>query len=54
MKLRCDDCHHEIRSAPVKADRNKFCDSRCCQHWKRRMARFHQAQKEQLHLPGDV
>jgi hypothetical protein len=40
MKRLCDDCRHEIKAAAVCQDRRHFCDSRCRENWKRRMARF--------------
>lgn len=40
MKLLCDDCRSEIKIAPVRDDCRRFCDSRCHQQWKRRLARF--------------
>jgi hypothetical protein len=41
MKLLCDDCRHEIKAASVSDERRHFCDPRCRENWKRRIARFH-------------
>jgi hypothetical protein len=48
VKLRCDNCHHEIKQTPIIEARKKFCDGRCGDHWKRRMLRLQAAQKPAL------
>jgi hypothetical protein len=40
MKLLCEDCRHEIKAASVRENRHNFCDQRCREKWKRRLARF--------------
>jgi len=41
MKLLCQDCRHEIKAAAVRENQRHFCDQRCHEQWKRRLARFH-------------
>ena len=40
MKFLCEDCRHEIKAAPVQDRQRHFCDQRCREKWRRRMARF--------------
>jgi NAD-dependent DNA ligase len=40
MGLRCEDCRNEIKAAPVQDESRCFCNRRCQEQWKRRMARF--------------
>jgi hypothetical protein len=40
MKRLCQDCRHEIKAASVRDNQRHFCDARCHEQWKRRMARF--------------
>ena len=49
VKLRCDNCHHEIKQTPILEARRKFCDGRCGEHWKRRMLRSQAAQTPASH-----
>lgn len=45
MTLLCDDCRHEIKAASIRDDRRCFCNHRCLEQWRRRMARFRAEQK---------
>jgi hypothetical protein len=45
VKLRCDNCHHEIKQTPIIEARRKFCHGRCGEHWKRRVLRLQAAQR---------
>ena len=40
MKLLCQDCRHEIKPTAAPDNQRHFCDQRCHEQWKRRMARF--------------
>jgi hypothetical protein len=45
MMLRCEDCRHEIKAEPVREERRCFCDARCRELFRRRLARFRAEQK---------
>jgi hypothetical protein len=49
VKLRCDNCRHEIKQSPIIEARRKFCHGRCGDHWKRRMLRQQALQKTACH-----
>lgn len=40
MKRLCEDCRGEIKAAAVEDRQRCFCNLRCHERWKRRLARF--------------
>jgi hypothetical protein len=46
VRLVCDDCRHEIKAASLRENQRHFCDQRCREKWRRRVARFYSDRRQ--------